>query len=90
MEVYFARSTPRHPVVRVEGPTQSPHRFGEDELCMWKREDPKGQRWLFDDGLAALLGLTAAHLFREAWWRETGEWLGPEAPHGPLKAESGA
>src|SRR2546422_7956217 len=28
-----------------------------------------------------------AHLFREAWWRETDEWLGPEAPHAPAPKE---
>lgn len=88
--VHFAISTPRHPVVRVDGPPESPHRFSKDELCMWEPGDPDEQRWLFDDGLPALLGLTVTHLFREAWWRETGEWLGPEAPHGPLKTDSNA
>jgi len=27
--------------------------------------------------------MVAAHLFEEAYWRETGEWLGDEAPHPP-------
>jgi hypothetical protein len=27
------------------------------------------------------------HLFKEAYWRETGEWLGPEAPHRPNSKE---
>lgn len=88
VEVHFASITPRRPVVRVDGPTDSPHRFAEDELCMWEPGDPDEQRWVFDDGLPALLGLTITHLFREAWWRETGEWLGPEAPHRPLKSDS--
>ena len=39
----------------------------------------------FHDGLLVLLNYIQAHLFREAWWREKGEWLGPEAPHGPPK-----
>jgi three-Cys-motif partner protein len=30
-------------------------------------------------------GEVQAHLFREAWWREHDEWLGPEAPHAPRK-----
>ena len=38
-------------------------------------------RWVFEDGLLALMGLVMAHLFKEAWWRETGEWLGEEVPH---------
>jgi len=37
------------------------------------------------DGLLCLLGMITAHLFREAWWRETGEWLGPTAAHGDSK-----
>jgi hypothetical protein len=41
---------------------------------------------VFEDGLLMLINLIQAHLFKEAWWRETGgreggEWLGPEAPH---------
>jgi hypothetical protein len=33
--------------------------------------------------------MSAHHLFKEAWWRETGgrsggEWVGDEAPHGEL------
>lgn len=60
---------------------------------MWDQRDSPDQRWLFDDGLVALIGYVIAHLFREAWWRETGKWLGPEAPHDdgrkrePLNAE---
>jgi hypothetical protein len=50
---------------------------------MWYPQDPDAHRWVFEDGLLVLLGLIAAHLFREAWWRETGEWLGPEAGHPP-------
>ena len=50
---------------------------------MWDPDDPSECRWVFEDGLLALFGMTVAHLFREAWWRETGEWLGPQAWHGP-------
>lgn len=76
------------PKVSVDGPTSSPHRYDEDdgELCMWYPWDPKKSRWIFADGLLHLLVLIQAHLFREAWWRETGgdengEWLGPEVQH---------
>jgi hypothetical protein len=34
-----------------------------------------------EDGLLALFGMAAMHLFKEAWWRETGRWLGQEYPH---------
>jgi hypothetical protein len=48
---------------------------------MWYPDDPKENRWVFEDGLLALLGHISAHLFREAWWRETGKWPGPESGH---------
>ena len=77
----------RRPRVFVDGPS-SPHRYrrnGEEWLCMWHPDDPPEQRWVFKDGLLALLNQIQAHLFREAWWRETGEWPGLEAPHAPVK-----
>ena len=49
---------------------------------MWYPKDPVDRRWVFEDRLLALLTLVAAHLFKESWWRETGEWLGPEVGHG--------
>jgi hypothetical protein len=76
----------RTPKVFVDGPDDSPHRYTDGSLCMWHPHDPPEQRWVFSDGLLALLNYVQAHLFREAWWRETGEWLGAEAPHGPQKA----
>lgn len=71
------------PKVTTDGPTSSPHRYDEDggKLCMWYPKDPRENRWIFTDGLLLLLVLIQFHLFREAWWRETGEWPGPEAPH---------
>ena len=54
---------------------------------MWYPKDPVDSRWVFVDGLLALIGLVMAHLFREAWWRETGEWVGEEVPHGPEDKE---
>lgn len=70
----------------ADGPT-SPHRYKDGGLCIWHPSDAVEYRWVFEDGLLQLLGHIAAHLFREAWWRETGEWLGPEAPHGPALKE---
>ena len=69
------------PKVYVDGPTESPHRFEDDSLCIWYPWDPKEMRWEFNDGLLHLLVLIQAHLFREAWWRDTNEWLGPEVDH---------
>lgn len=52
--------------------------------------DPPENRWVFEDGLLALLGLIRLHLLREAWWRETKDWAGPEAPHGNARAKEKA
>ena len=75
----------RTPHVFVDGPEESPHRYKGGDLCIWYPLDPPEHRWVFSDGLLMLLNCIQAHLFREAWWREMGEWLGPEAPHGPTK-----
>lgn len=70
------------PVVRVDGPNESPHRFPDTgSLCIWYPYDSEDKKWVPEDGLLELLGMTQAHLFKEAYWRETGEWLGDEAPH---------
>jgi hypothetical protein len=85
IEVFFSKGGWRDvPTILADGPTDSPHRFPSFDrrsLCVWLRYDPREQRWTFDDGLLQLLGLIKLHLFREAWWRETGEWPGPQAPH---------
>ena len=74
---------PRHsiPLVFADGPTESPHRYDNGSLCMWHPEDTAVMRWRFENGLLDLLDTTKAHLFREAWWREHDEWLGPEVHH---------
>jgi hypothetical protein len=86
VEVWFPSDTPQRVIVSADGPTSSPHRYDEHQLCMWYPSDPIDQRWVLRDGLLCLLGMTTAHLFRESWWRETGEWLGPEATHADAKA----
>lgn len=73
----------RYPVVTVDGPPESRHRNGNGSLCLWYLKDGDDQRWVFDDGLPHLLAIITLHLFKEAWWRETGgsyggEWLGAE------------
>lgn len=66
----------------VDGPDESPHRFNTGALCVWFADDPPEKRWVLRDGLVTLLDLVVLHLFKEAYWRETDEWLGDEAPHG--------
>lgn len=82
--IEFERRLPTWPHVYADGPTESPHRYaerGRTTLCLWKPGDPTDRRWQVEDGLLALFGIAAHHLFKEYWWRETGEWLGEEAPH---------
>lgn len=73
----------RTPTVFADGPPQSPHRYDDGSLCMWHPGDPPSMQWRFDHGLLDLLDAIRAHLFREAWWREHREWLGPEVGHRP-------
>lgn len=75
--------TPILKSVTADGPTESPHRYDKHRLCMWHPRDPVERCWIEEDGLLQLLVHVGVHLFKEAWWRETGEWLGDEAPHGP-------
>lgn len=81
----FQRRNPNFVRVFADGPTRSPHRYptrGRTHLCLWHPDDPPERRWSVDDGLLALFGLAAHHLFKEGWWCETDEWLGEQAPHG--------
>ena len=77
----------RVPIVLADGPKNSPHRYGDGGLCMWFPDDPRSMRWHFSHGLLDLLDSVRAHLFREAWWREHAEWLGPEVSHGFFPSE---
>ena len=81
VEVLFRKSSPNWPRVTVDGPTESPHRYASGHLCIWDPRGPHEEQWAVEDGLLVLLGLIIAHLFREAWWRKTGEWLGPQTTH---------
>lgn len=86
VRILFLLDVPTYPAVFAP-PSTSPHRFEDGTLCMWYRKDGPDHTWLFRDGLVALLGYVALHLFRENWWEEYGEWLGPEVPHGRIAAE---
>jgi hypothetical protein len=85
----FRRTTAEPELTRVyaDGPDESPHRYApapkdpRSSLCIWYPNDPPERRWVPQDGLLSLIEMTRIHLFKEAFWRETGEWLGEEAPH---------
>jgi hypothetical protein len=93
VEIRFEPGRWRTPQIYADGPEgaeASPHRYSARRLCIWYPDDPDYQRWVFEDGLLMLICHIQLHLFREAWWRETGgrddgEWLGPQVPHGPPK-----
>lgn len=88
VQILFRKDSAKLPRVTVDGPADSKHRFSSGDLCMWYYGDPAENQWSFEDGLVALLGYIVAHLFREAWYRETGEWLGPEVDHSRIEPES--
>jgi hypothetical protein len=80
LTIRFEAARALSPKITVPGPT-SPHRFPDGSLCIWFGRDPASDRWVFADGLADLITLARVHLFKEAWWRDSTEWLGGEAPH---------
>src|SRR5690606_19712037 len=79
--VQFQPRTPNTPHVFVDGPTDSPHRYDDDALCMWHPMDPPGLRWAPAAGAADLVARVAVHLIKEEWYRHTGEWIGEEVGH---------
>lgn len=91
IELHFRRTTAKPHLTRVyaDGPADSPHRYtphakdplARPSLCMWYPDDPRDQRWVAADGLLSLIEMTRVHLFKQAYWRETGEWLGEEVSH---------
>lgn len=93
IELHFRRTTVQPALTRVyaDGPTESPHRYRphpkdpleRSSLCIWYPDDPPDQRWVASDGLLTLIEMTCVHLFKEAYYRETAEWLGEEVSHHP-------
>lgn len=83
LTIVFPRRHTRSPRVFADGPTVNRHRFDDGSLCMWYWPDPPDRRWTFDQGLLALINHAILHLFKEAWYLDTGEWLGDEVIHDP-------
>ena len=82
VQISFRKKTPSVPRITADGPSASPHRYADNDRCVWEPDDPEDRRWVVADGLLELIGLIMCNLFREAYWRLTGEWVGPEAAHG--------
>ena len=73
------------PIVMASGPVQSRHRFTvyrPASLCLWYAGDHESMRWTLQDGLVRPSTSRAPTIGREAYWRETGRWEGPEV-HSP-------
>jgi hypothetical protein len=99
VRIRFSPPFTHYPAVTVDGPSESRHRNGDGSLCLWYPKDEEDRRWVFSDKLPHLLSIITIHLFKEAWWRETGgyeggEWLGDEvhdeAPKSSEPAEDDA
>lgn len=73
-------------VLSIDGPTDSLHRNGPDELCLYFKDDPDVLRWTPADGLVGLFDMGRRHLMAEHVWRQRGggpkDWPMPQAPHG--------
>ncbi|MDQ3678205.1 MAG: hypothetical protein M3401_15650 [Actinomycetota bacterium] len=90
-ELHFRRTSAEPALTRIyaDGPIESPHRYAphpkdrrqRPSLCIWYPSDSPDLRWVPSDGLLSLIEMTRIHLYKEAYWRETGEWLGEEVPH---------
>ncbi len=51
--------------VTVDGSTESPHRRGKTDLCLWRWDASSENQWTGDEGLLALIQYVRVHLFRE-------------------------
>ncbi len=73
------------PSVFLDQDLASPHRYRGGSLCIWDPDDVAERKWHPGEGLKVLLEMVAVHLFKEGWWRETGEWLGDQHVNEPDK-----
>ena len=66
----------------------SPHAGARDWLAACGTRATRSiVSWSRTDGLIKLVDTAVAHLFKELFYRETGEWPGEEAPHAAPKRE---
>ena len=79
--VFSGRPSRTRPIVMADGPRTRRHRFTSFRplpLCLWYSGDGPEQQWRLAQGLVELVDLTRLHLLREARFRQTGRWRGPE------------
>ena len=77
---------PKSPPVRVLSPPlqpNAPHRYPDGSLCVYY---PRDWSWSPAKFIAyTIVPWTALWLTFYELWLQTGEWHGPEAPHGKIK-----
>lgn len=70
------------PLVKVLSPAikeDAPHRHEDGSLCLYR---PDYYKWNSSKLLAKdIIPWTAAWIYFYEYWLQTGQWLGPEAPH---------
>ncbi|MCU1348894.1 MAG: hypothetical protein JWO56_1924 [Acidobacteria bacterium] len=79
--VFNDRPSRTRPTVMADGPRTKRHRFTAYRplpLCLWFADDSPEKQWRLENGLVGLVDITRLHLLREARFRQTGRWLGPE------------
>jgi hypothetical protein len=79
--VFSGRPSRIRPIVMADGPRTARHRFimyRPMPLCLWYDGDGPDQKWRPANGLGELIDIIRVHLLREARFRQTGRWRGPE------------
>ena len=56
-------------------------------VVLARPKDPPDRQWNRADGILKLVDTAVAHLFKELYFRETGEWLGEEVHRDVPKTE---
>lgn len=78
--VAFRLGKRQDPHVYIDGATCLRHRYANDALCMWFRDDSADERWLVSEGLLELVPHVKLHAYCEAECRAGRPWLKDEAP----------
>lgn len=74
---------PEVTILHPKVPPGVPHRYSDKWLCLYW---PDEFRWTDTELLAeTIVKWTAFWLFYYEIWQLTGEWMGPESPHGKAK-----
>ena len=79
--VFNGRPSAVRPIVMADGPRTRRHRFTTYRpmpLCLWYARDAPEMQWRLERGLVELIDITRLHLLREARFRQTRRWRGPE------------